>query len=102
MTALAFVDIETSGLSPTADAITEVAVIRVDDSPGGVVEWSTLVNPGRPIPARIKILTGVSDAAVRRTHLEGCQVGEDDHLQSLGWLVRDGPAWAAVVGGLPS
>lgn len=56
-------DLETTGMSPGIDRVTEVAVLRVRD--GAIAEeWSTLVNPGRPIPAAIRLLTGISDAMV--------------------------------------
>ncbi|NDP43718.1 MAG: ethanolamine utilization protein, partial [Aromatoleum sp.] len=65
---LAFVDLETTGTAAGADAITEVGIVRVDDggdSPPRVSEWSTLVNPGVPIPPEIQALTGITDAMVR-------------------------------------
>ena len=67
---LAFVDLETTGTGASADAITEVAVVRVDADPEGaappvVTEWSTLVNPGVPIPPEIQALTGITNAMVR-------------------------------------
>lgn len=79
---LAFVDIETSGSTPTKDGITEIAVIRLVD--GELDRWSTLVNPGLRIPPFIQSLTGIDDAMVAdaprferiakelRTRLEGC------------------------------
>ena len=67
--ALAFVDLETTGTAPAADAITEIGIVRVAADPAGntpeVAEWSTLVNPGMPIPPAIQALTGISDAMVR-------------------------------------
>ncbi len=59
---LAFVDLETTGGAATEDRITEVGIIEVDDD--GVREWSSLVNPGVPIPAFIQSLTGITDAMV--------------------------------------
>ena len=57
------VDLETTGGPPGADAITEIGAVRVR---GGVVEseLSTLVNPGRAIPAQITLLTGITNAMV--------------------------------------
>ncbi len=68
--ALAFVDLETTGTLAAADAITEVGIVRVEADPAGacepkVSEWSTLVDPGVPIPAEIRALTGITDAMVR-------------------------------------
>jgi DNA polymerase-3 subunit epsilon len=59
---LAFVDLETTGATATADRITEVGIIEVDED--GVREWSTLVNPGTPISPFIESLTGISNAMV--------------------------------------
>ena len=67
--ALAFVDLETTGTAADRDAITEVGIVRVTVDPAGgaptVSEWSTLVNPGVPIPPAIQALTGITDAMVR-------------------------------------
>jgi len=66
--AIAFVDLETTGTAPGADAITEIGIVRVAAEPGcppAVAEWSTLVNPGVPIPPAIQALTGITDAMVR-------------------------------------
>ncbi len=61
---IAFIDLETTGTTPTADRITEIGIVRVA---GGelVDEWSSLVNPQRPIPEDIQILTGITNAMVR-------------------------------------
>lgn len=68
--ALAFVDIETTGMGPATEAITEIAIVRVTadaDDPESLTvdEWSTLVNPGRPIPSAIQALTGIRDDMVQ-------------------------------------
>ncbi|MEO8302610.1 MAG: exonuclease domain-containing protein, partial [Betaproteobacteria bacterium] len=67
---LAFVDLETTGMGAASDAITEVGIVRVESDPEGraapvVSEWSTLVNPGVPIPAEIQALTGITNEMVR-------------------------------------
>lgn len=61
---LAIIDLETTGTDPTRDRVTEVAILLVDD---GVLvgEWSSLVNPGVPIPPEIQALTGIRDDMVR-------------------------------------
>jgi DNA polymerase III subunit epsilon len=62
--AIAFVDVETTGTTPTGDRITEIGIVRVEE--GEVVEeWSSLVNPERPIPEEIQVLTGIDNAMVR-------------------------------------
>jgi DNA polymerase-3 subunit epsilon len=60
----AVVDLETTGISPTSDAITEIAALLIDD--GRVVErWQSLVNPGVVIPPEIQVLTGITNHMVR-------------------------------------
>lgn len=58
-----FLDLETTGASAGQDRITEVGLIEVNDG-YFVREWSTLVNPGIPIPPLIQSLTGINDAMV--------------------------------------
>jgi DNA polymerase III subunit epsilon len=62
-----FVDVETTGTSPSRDRVTEVGVVTVDRDGEAwrVAEWSSLVNPGIPIPPEIAWLTGISDQMVR-------------------------------------
>lgn len=56
-------DLETTGGSATSDFITEIAAVRVDL--GTVTRrWSTLVNPGVPVPWFIQNLTGITNAMV--------------------------------------
>ncbi|SFN17066.1 DNA polymerase-3 subunit epsilon [Formivibrio citricus] len=59
---LAFVDLETTGANPLRDRITEIGLVLVQD--GRVESWSSLVNPGVPIPPFIQNLTGIDDAMV--------------------------------------
>ena len=62
---LVFIDLETTGLDPQADAIIEYAAVRVRD--GQVVEeFSRLANPGRDLPLVITRLTGITDKDLRR------------------------------------
>jgi DNA polymerase III subunit epsilon len=61
---LAFVDIETTGMAPSLDRVTEIGIVRVDA--GQVIdEWSSLVDPGVPIPPEIQALTGITNQMVR-------------------------------------
>jgi len=57
-------DFETTGLSPRRDRIVEIGAVRLR---GGQVaaEFSRMVNPGVPIPAKTTELTGITDAMVR-------------------------------------
>lgn len=57
------VDLETTGLNPSQDRILEVAALRFEK--GHLVEeFSTLVNPGIPVPPPIQRLTGINDDMV--------------------------------------
>ena len=62
-TPLAIVDLETTGGDPALDRITEVGIVLVDGDLR--VEWSSLVNPGIPIPGNIQRFTGITDDMVR-------------------------------------
>ncbi|MEP7067794.1 MAG: exonuclease domain-containing protein [Usitatibacter sp.] len=62
--AIAFVDLETTGTTPTGDRITEIGIVRVADGEF-VDEWCTLVNPECSIPEDIRILTGITNEMVR-------------------------------------
>lgn len=54
------VDLETTGGSPASAAITEVGAVKVRR--GEVVgTFQTLVDPGQPVPAFVRLLTGISD-----------------------------------------
>ncbi|PHV11693.1 3'-5' exonuclease family protein [Chitinimonas sp. BJB300] len=57
-----FVDLETTGANAQRDRITEVGVVEWQGE--YAYEWSTLVNPGTPIPPFITTLTGIDDAMV--------------------------------------
>jgi DNA polymerase-3 subunit epsilon len=62
--AIAFVDLETTGTTPTGDRVTEIGIVRVAEGEF-VDEWSTLVNPECSIPEDIRILTGITNEMVR-------------------------------------
>jgi DNA polymerase-3 subunit epsilon len=59
---IVFVDLETTGATPTADRITEIGIVEVSED--GVSEWSSLVNPETRISEFIERLTGISNAMV--------------------------------------
>jgi DNA polymerase-3 subunit epsilon len=56
----AVIDLETTGWSPRAAAITEIGAVRIR---GGQRqgEFASLVNPGVPVPPGIEDLTGITD-----------------------------------------
>ena len=58
-----FLDLETTGASADRDRVTEIGLVQVENGEF-VEEWSTLVNPCRPVPALITSLTGITDAMV--------------------------------------
>ena len=59
---VAYVDLETTGMTAGGDRVTEVGIVRVEG--GHATEWSSLVNPDCSIPPAIQALTGISNAMV--------------------------------------
>jgi len=60
------VDLETTWLSPSKHAITEIAAVRFDGQ-NIIEEFQTLVNPERHIPPFITKLTGISNDMVENS-----------------------------------
>ncbi len=79
-------DLETTGLSPERDGITEIGAIRVEK--GRITErYQTLVNPGVPISDYVQKLTGITNEMVSgaRTFAEVLPefvdfIGEDPYV----------------------
>lgn len=67
----AVVDLETTGLTPGADAVVEVAVVLADAEGEPEADWHTLVRPWRPLAA---------------THVHGLRAGD----------LEDAPPFEAV------
>jgi DNA polymerase-3 subunit epsilon len=63
-TTFVVVDVETTGLSPVQDRMTELAMMKVH---GGILmeEYSTLINPLVSIPPSITELTGIDNVMVQ-------------------------------------
>ena len=60
----AFIDVETTGMKPLADRVTEIAIIRFSAN-HEPERWQSLINPGVAIPAEIQSLTGITNVMVR-------------------------------------
>ena len=60
----AFIDVETTGMKPLADRVTEIAIIRFSAN-HAPERWQSLINPGVAIPAEIQALTGITNVMVR-------------------------------------
>jgi len=62
-------DLEATGLIPMVDTVTELGAVRFRITPDGTVKqgpvMESLVCPGRPIPPRVRELTGIDDAMVQ-------------------------------------
>ncbi|WP_426440423.1 3'-5' exonuclease [Bradyrhizobium genosp. P] len=74
-----FVDTETTGLDPESDEVLELAMLafdyRIDGtfaSPAG--SFDRLRDPGRPIPAEVSALTGITDEMVCGKHIDPVEV----------------------------
>ena len=60
----AVIDVETTGLSPKTERLTEIAIIILED--GKIKEeYSTLINPEKKVPYRITQLTGINTQMVQ-------------------------------------
>jgi len=58
------IDTETTGLDPQSDRIIDIGAVRLDEDLAVTDRFTTLVDPGMPIPLFVARLTGISDADV--------------------------------------
>ena len=64
MERFAIIDVETTGLSPKTERLTEIAIIVMEN--GEILEeFSSLINPERKIPYRITQITGINNQMVK-------------------------------------
>lgn len=64
----AVIDVETTNGARDQQRIIEIGLVRVEDA-RVTREWSSLVNPQRPIPYWVRQLTGITDSQVRSAPL---------------------------------
>jgi DNA polymerase-3 subunit epsilon len=62
-TPIAFVDLETTGVSPTRSRVLEVGIVRVDPD-GSVSQFQTLLCPDMPVGHAVTVITGITDIMV--------------------------------------
>ena len=58
-------DLETTGLDPSDDRITEIGAVRFDEEGHELGVFDQLIDPGRPIPAFTEKLTGITNEDVK-------------------------------------
>jgi len=58
-------DLETTGLNSSIDAITEIGAAKFNHQGENIESFQTFVNPNRPIPEFIEQLTGITDKDVK-------------------------------------
>lgn len=56
-------DVETTGLNPKYDRVIQIGIIKIHPD-GREKEWSTLVNPGTPIPSEACQIHGITDEMI--------------------------------------
>jgi DNA polymerase-3 subunit epsilon len=74
-----FVDVETTGRDPGADAVIELAAVPFRYGDDGTIHdvgepLAFLEDPGRPIPEEVTELTGITDEMVRGARIDDARV----------------------------
>ena len=104
-------DLETTGVSCNSDEVVEISAIKVM---GGEVadEFTTLVNPGRPIPYHASEVNGITDDMVKDSPFfeealfnflefvgDSVLVGHNIHTFDMKFLYRDAERfWGETIG----
>ena len=104
-------DLETTGVSCNSDDVVEISAIKVI---GGEVvdEFTTLVNPGRPIPYHASEVNGITDDMVKDSPFfeevlfhflefvgDSVLVGHNIHTFDMKFLYRDAERfWGETIG----
>ena len=104
-------DLETTGVSCNSDEVVEISAIKVI---GGEVvdEFTTLVNPGRPIPYHASEVNGITDDMVKDSPFfeealfnflefvgDSVLVGHNIHTFDMKFLYRDAERfWGETIG----
>ena len=84
-------DLETTGTSPSTDMIVEIGAVRFE-GPTPMERYSTLVDPGIPIPPEASAVNGINDDMVR---------GKPDIVQVLGKFADFCSEWPLVAHNAP-
>ena len=104
-------DLETTGVSCSSDAVVEISAIKVIGGEA-VDEFTTLVNPGRPIPYRASEVNGITDDMVVNSPFfeealsdflefvgDAVLVGHNIHTFDMKFLYRDAERfWGKTIG----
>jgi DNA polymerase-3 subunit epsilon len=74
------IDVETTGLDPASDAIIEIGILQFayaeDNSMCVIGSYSGFQDPGKPIPADITKLTGITDDMVAGRRFDDVRIAE--------------------------
>ena len=62
-TSIAYVDLETTGVSPTRSRVLEIGIMRIDPD-GTVTTFESLINPDMPVGSTITAITGITGVMV--------------------------------------
>ncbi len=84
------VDVETTGLSPQKNGVTEVAFLRFEG--GELLRFSAFVNPGEPVPPFITRLTGIrNEDVVGAPPLEEVLLAARPYWTDALWVAHNAP-----------